>query len=119
MGSNPHDADLVRLARRGDRAAFALLIERHYPALRSTCRRALRDSDLAGDAAQQATLTALLGLERLRDDDRFGAWLIGIGLNVCRTMLRGRALAPRALEALPDGNPPTSGVDPAAAAEVA
>jgi RNA polymerase sigma factor (sigma-70 family) len=119
MGSKPHDRELVRRARQGDRRAFATLIERHYAALRSTCRRALRDGDLAGDAAQQATLTALLGLERLREDDRFGAWLIGIGLNVCRTMLRGRALAPRALEALPDGNPPTSGIDPAAAAEVA
>ena len=119
MGSMAHDRELVRRARHGDRGAFATLIERHYAALRSTCRRALGDSDLAGDAAQQATLTALLGLERLREDDRFGAWLIGIGLNVCRTMLRGRWLQPRALEALPDDNAPTTGADPAAAAEIA
>ena len=69
MGSGLDDRKLVRLARQGERVAFATLIERHYPALRSTCRRALGDSDLAGDAAQQATLTAMLGLERLRDDD--------------------------------------------------
>jgi hypothetical protein len=31
----------------------------------------------------------MLSLGRLRDDDRFGAWLLGIGLNVCRAMLRG------------------------------
>src|SRR5947209_4182952 len=119
MGSNPHDADLVRLARRGDRAAFALLIERHYPALRSTCRRALRDSESAGDAAQQAALTALLGLERLRDDERFAAWLIGIGLNVCRAMLRSRTQHPRAMESLPDREAAFAADDPAAVVEVA
>ena len=30
----------------------------------------------------------MLSLDRLRDDDRFGAWLVGIGLNTCRAMLR-------------------------------
>ncbi len=48
----------------------------------------------AADAAQDAVLTALLSLERLRDGDRFGAWLTGIGLNHCRHALRTRARAP-------------------------
>ena len=107
----------MRLARQGRRDAFAMLIERHYPALRSTCRRALGDGDLAGDAAQQATLTAMLGLERLRDDERFGSWLIGIGLNVCRAMLRSHARQPRTLEVPLDAGP--AGQDPADAAEAA
>lgn len=81
------DRVLVRRARVGDRAAFAVLIERHYPILLSSCRRAARDAELARDAAQQAVLTAMLGLHRLRDEDRFAAWLIGIGLNVCRTFI--------------------------------
>jgi len=119
MGSEPRDRELVRLARQGERAAFARLIERHYPALRSTCRRALGDGDLAGDAAQHATLTAMLGLERLRDDERFGSWLIGIGLNVCRTMLRRRVDRPGVIEALAHGDPPTAEGDPALAAEIA
>jgi RNA polymerase sigma factor (sigma-70 family) len=34
----------------------------------------------------------MLSLDRLRDDDRFGAWLVGIGLNTCRTQLRGLSL---------------------------
>jgi hypothetical protein len=118
MGSKPNDAALVRLARQGERAAFATLIERHYPALRSTCRRALRDSDLAGDAAQQAVLTAMLGLERLRDGARFGSWLIGIGLNVCRSMLRRRVDGPGGIEALADSNAPVAEGDPAVTAEV-
>jgi hypothetical protein len=116
MGSRPSDRELVHLARQGERAAFATLIERHYPSLRTTCRRALRDSELAGDAAQQATLTALLCLDRLRDDARFGPWLIGIGLNVCRSMLRDRARLARPLDWLADDRW-AAGDDPALAAE--
>jgi len=83
----PSDAELVRRARGGDRDAFAELVARHHGALLRTCRRLVRDE--APDAAQEAVVTALLSLDRLRDDDRFGAWLVGIGLNVCRALLRG------------------------------
>ena len=80
----------VKAARSGDGAAFARLIKRHYPALLTGCERMLNDRDAARDAAQEATLRAMLGLGRLRDDTRFGAWLVGIGLNVCRGLLVGR-----------------------------
>ena len=63
----------------------------------------LADADVARDAAQEAVLRALLGLDRLRDDTRFGAWLVGIGLNVCRTLLGAREVRVRSLEALGDG----------------
>lgn len=82
----PSDADLVRRARGGDRDAFAALVERHHATLVACCRRLVGDS--AADAAQDAVLTALLSLDRLRDDDRFGAWLVGIGLNTCRARVR-------------------------------
>jgi RNA polymerase sigma-70 factor (ECF subfamily) len=83
----PSDADLVRRARGGDRDAFAALVQRHHSTLVSCCRRMVGPE--AADAAQDAVVTALLSLDRLRDDDRFGAWLVGIGLNVCRAQLRG------------------------------
>lgn len=83
----PSDADLVRRARGGDRDAFAALVERHHATLLRCCRRMVGDSAL--DAAQDAVVTAMLSLDRLRDDDRFGAWLVGIGLNACRAQLRG------------------------------
>lgn len=47
----------------------------------------LTDIDLARDAAQEATLRAMLGLDYLRNDARFGAWLVGIGLNVSRGLV--------------------------------
>jgi uncharacterized protein len=85
----PSDAVLVRRARGGDRAAFAALVERHYTTLVACCRRLVGDA--AHDAAQDAVVTALLSLDRLRDDEKVGAWLVGIGLNTCRALLRERS----------------------------
>jgi RNA polymerase sigma factor (sigma-70 family) len=50
--------------------------------------RLLSDYDLARDVVQDATLVALVSLERLRSADRFGAWLCGIALNLARRRLR-------------------------------
>jgi RNA polymerase sigma-70 factor (ECF subfamily) len=102
MSSRLQDRESLRRARLGDRSAFAALVERHYPLLLACCRRALADAELARDAAQQATLSAMLGLDRLRDDERFGPWLIGIGLNLCRALLRDRARHASSLELLLD-----------------
>jgi len=45
-------------------------------------------------------VTTMLGLARLRHDDRFGAWLAGIALNLCRRLLRDRDWAAFSLDAL-------------------
>jgi RNA polymerase sigma factor (sigma-70 family) len=100
MPPPPDDPTLLRAARRGDRLAFAALVERHQPLLLATCRRMVRDGDLAREAAQEAVVRALLGLDRLRDDERFGAWLVGIGLNVCRSLVAARDGRTRSLDAL-------------------
>lgn len=89
--SSESDAMLVAAARRGDKVAFAALLGRHQPVLLALCRRALADPILAEDAAQEAALTAYLSLDRLRRTERFGPWLAGIGLNVCRSMIRDRS----------------------------
>jgi RNA polymerase sigma factor (sigma-70 family) len=85
------DPSLVAAARRGDQTAFAALIDRHYKTLLTSCQRMVGNAEDAHDAAQEAVLRALLGLGRLRDDASFGAWLAGIGLNVCRGLLVERA----------------------------
>jgi RNA polymerase sigma factor (sigma-70 family) len=91
------------------------LIDHHYPTLLASCERMLPERDLARDAAQEATLRAMLGLDHLREETRFGSWLIGIGLNVCRGMLsaRGRQVSLNAL--LADGRlgePPADDPEP-------
>jgi RNA polymerase sigma factor (sigma-70 family) len=84
------DAELVALARAGDRAAFGRLVERHRGLLRAVVLRMVRDPNLVDDAVQDAVVTALLGLDRLRTPASFGPWLAGIGLNAGRRLLRAR-----------------------------
>jgi RNA polymerase sigma factor (sigma-70 family) len=101
MPNDENDAKLVGSARLGDRAAFAVLLDRHYPLLLTLCRRMLDAAAPAEDAAQEAALQALVSLDRLRQPERFGPWLAGIGLNVCRRWLRRRVREAPA-GALPD-----------------
>ncbi|HYV01991.1 MAG TPA: bifunctional nuclease domain-containing protein [Actinomycetota bacterium] len=88
------DADLVARARGGDRTALGVLFLRHRALVVALCRRTLWNSELAEDAAQEACLVAMLDLDRLRRPDRFGPWLAGIGLNICRRWLRARQEEP-------------------------
>lgn len=103
MRTDDSDAILVRAAQDGDKDAFALLLTRHRPLLLAICRRRLGDAALAEDAAQEAALQALLHVGSLQDAGRFGPWLAGIGLNVCRMWLRARARESRSREALHEG----------------
>src|SRR5215467_876272 len=86
----PDRTELVAAAQRGDREALSRLLVEHRPMVLATCRRMLGDPVLAEEAFQEASVTALLNLGRLRRRDRFGAWLTGIALNVCRHLLRDR-----------------------------
>jgi RNA polymerase sigma factor (sigma-70 family) len=94
---------LVLAARAGDKTAFANLVRRHADLLLALCRRALRDDDLAQEAAQEAIVQALLNLDRLRDPSRFGPWLAGIGINAARRLQRERMQTVRSWEALQEG----------------
>jgi len=82
------DGDLVRRARTGDAAAFRLLVERHQAAARARAAGLGAHQDDVDDIVQEAFLQAFAGLARLRDPDRFGAWLAGIIRYVSRAAAR-------------------------------
>jgi len=82
------DADLVRAALAGAREPFAELVRRHQRTATALAARVLGSDDLARDAVQEAAVTAMTGLDRLRSPDRFGPWFCGIALNVSRRWLR-------------------------------
>ena len=82
------DGDLVRLARTGDAAACRVLVERHRAMALAVATRCGAWRDDADDVVQEAFLRAFTALDRLRDPDRFGAWLAGIVLNVHRAATR-------------------------------
>jgi DNA-directed RNA polymerase specialized sigma24 family protein len=84
------DGDLVRLARRGDAAAFRLLVERHAAVVRARATRLGAHPGDVDDLVQEAFLQAFAALDRLRDPDRFGPWLAGILVNVHRAAAQPR-----------------------------
>ena len=88
MSADVADGDLARLARDGDPVAFRLLVERHQPMVRSRARGLCANPSDVDDIVQESFLQAFLGLDRLRDPDRFAGWLAGIVLNVCRGLHR-------------------------------
>lgn len=85
------DVDLVAATRGGDKHAFVLLVGRHRSLALALVRRVLGQSELAVDAVGEATVAALIGIERLRSPERFGAWYAGIALNVARRWARDLA----------------------------
>lgn len=77
------DRDLVERARRGDREAFAVLVHQVSDSLYAVAFRILRDTGLAEDALQNALVLAWRRLPRLRDSDRFEAWIHRILVHAC------------------------------------
>jgi RNA polymerase sigma-70 factor, ECF subfamily len=85
-------AGLVRRARAGDEAAFALLVERHERMVLRTGKRLLGRPDLAEDAAQEAFLRLHRHLGRVDESRELGPWLYRVVVNVCRDISRRRRL---------------------------
>ncbi len=90
-GSDGSDAELVARARGGDRDALGALVRRHRPLADAVCRGVLQRTEVVEDVVQEALVVAVVGLERLRQPDRFGPWLCGIALNIARRWLRDAA----------------------------
>lgn len=102
--------ELAERARTGDRIAFERLVDPWIePAYRTGLAILGRDAD-ARDAVQDALLEAWRNIGRLREPDRFDAWLGRIHVNACRAIGRRRgrsSVREIALDALPDpGNLP-------------
>ena len=100
-----HDRTLVERARQGDRAAIGELFSRYWRAARAAAFGVTGDIASAEDAAADAFRQAWVGIESLRDPDRFGPWLRTIVVRQARLALGAPRLAPDLpLDALPDPN---------------
>jgi len=84
------DTALVAASLAGDPAAFGELADRHAPRLTALAGRLLGDAVEAEDLTQETLLQAYLGLDRLRDPERFSSWIYGIALNLAKMRLRSR-----------------------------
>ena len=75
--------DLVERAMRGDHDAFGMLVNLTSDRMFAIATRILRDVHLAEDALQSSLITAWRELPRLRDPDRFEAWVRRLLVHAC------------------------------------
>jgi RNA polymerase sigma-70 factor (ECF subfamily) len=88
--STSTDAELVGRLRRGDAAAFRILMQRHNQRLFRMARSILRDSADAEDAVQDAYVLAFTRIDQFREAASLGTWLSRIVLNEAFRRLRQR-----------------------------
>ncbi len=84
------DELLVALVMAGDRKAANRLAVRWQPRLMRTARRYLGDDRMAQGAVQDAWISILRDVVRLRDPARFAPWAFGILRRRCTDALRRR-----------------------------
>jgi RNA polymerase sigma factor (sigma-70 family) len=83
---------LASFVRRGDQAAFEVLVHRHGPMVWGVCRRLLTRTEDAEDAFQAAFVVLLRRAGSIRDGSLLGNWLYGVAYRVA---VRARARAAR------------------------
>lgn len=96
------DGFWVERARRGDWAAFGLLVEKHTPMLSRLVSTRIDSPDEAADLIQEIWLQAYLNLDHLRQPHAFASWLYSIGLNRTRMWLRRQSPQHTSWDALRD-----------------
>lgn len=78
-----------RIVEAGDESAFRELYRRHTPRLYQFVLRVMGGDELeAEDVVQDTWIRATRNLTGFRWESKFGTWLTGIGLNLCRNRLR-------------------------------
>ena len=94
--------ELVERAARGDADAFDLLMSDSLDRLYALARLILRDTDLAEDAVQEALIHCWRELPRLRDPNRFDAWLQRLLVNAATDQHRRRRRLRAIVSLIPD-----------------
>lgn len=93
------DRQLVRDARSGDEAAFAVLVRRFSGGMHRTVARILGDSEEAWDVVQMAFVRAWERLDRYDERWSFATWVYRIATNMAIDVLRSRSSRERAHDA--------------------
>jgi RNA polymerase sigma-70 factor (ECF subfamily) len=95
MSAKPDpDAVLMLRVKRGDRAAFAELVERYRQPVMNLVYRTLRDEAEAEDLAQNVFLQVYKSAKRYESRAKFSTWLFTIARNLCLNELRRRSRHP-------------------------
>jgi RNA polymerase sigma-70 factor (ECF subfamily) len=84
------DRSLIDRARNGDLYAFETIVRARMDAVYRLTSAILGDEADARDAAQETFVQAWRELPRLREPDKFEAWLQRVAVNAARMTLRAR-----------------------------
>jgi RNA polymerase sigma-70 factor (ECF subfamily) len=84
------DRSLIDRARNGDLDAFETIVRARMDAVYRLTSAILGDEADARDAAQETFVLAWRELPRVRDSDKFEAWLQRVAVNAARMTLRAR-----------------------------
>src|SRR5262245_49440767 len=87
MSDREIDQQLVERAQRGDKQAFALLVEKYQRKLARLLSRFIRDPAEVEDVTQEAFIKAYRALPAFRGDSAFYTWLYRIGINTAKNYL--------------------------------
>lgn len=82
------DEMLMVRYQRGDRHAFAELVQRHSRPMYNFVLRQLRDASAAEDVTQEVFLRVVQNAAEFKHEARFSTWLYTIGRNLCVDQLR-------------------------------
>jgi RNA polymerase sigma-70 factor (ECF subfamily) len=84
------DPLLVERARRGDKNAFAQIVEIYQTPVYNLAYRMLGNANDAEDAAQETFLRSYAQLKKFHADQKFATWLLSIDAHYCIDRLRRR-----------------------------
>jgi RNA polymerase sigma-70 factor (ECF subfamily) len=88
------DAALMLRVKRGDRAAFAELVDKYKQPVTNFIYRSLRDEAESEDLAQNVFLQVYKSRSRYKQTAKFSTWLFTIARNLCLNELRRRSRHP-------------------------
>ena len=76
--------ELVQAFRQGDEPSFNRLVLLYQTKIYNLCLNYVKAPEEAKDLAQDIFITAYRALPKLREENKFGAWLYQIAVNHCR-----------------------------------
>ena len=82
------EADLVRMAQKGDLASFEELVARHRDKIYARAYSMMRHEDEALDLSQDAWVKGWQRLAQFQGDSSFITWMTRIVINLCLDQLR-------------------------------
>src|SRR5580698_1698809 len=88
------DAALMLRVKRGDRTAFATLVEKYKQPVMNFIFRTLRDETEAEDLAQNVFLQVYKSRDRYQRTAKFSTWLFTIARKLCLNEIRRRSRHP-------------------------